>query len=135
MIALLKRELRLALRSGGGAGSALLFYLAIVISMPFAIGPNAPLLATIGGAVLWIGAVLASLLGLERMFQVDREDGSLDHLMMVPAPLAALVFVKCAAHWLVTGVRIRSISGHSHCCHSSSQAWMWAAAPLVVWSR
>ncbi len=77
MIALLKRDLRLALRSGGGAGSALLFYMVVVIAMPFVVGPNTQLLSTIGAAVLWIGALLAALLGLERLFQMDREDGSL----------------------------------------------------------
>ncbi|MFD0916593.1 heme exporter protein CcmB [Pseudahrensia aquimaris] len=110
MIALLKREIRLALRSGGGAGSALLFYLAVVVAIPFAVGPNAQLLSTIGGAVLWIGAMLASLLGLERLFQVDREDGSLDHLMMARQPLAALIFVKSLAHWLVTGLPLALVS-------------------------
>ena len=110
MIALLKRDVRLALRSGGGAGSALLFYLAVVVAMPFAIGPNSEMLANIGGAVLWIGALLASLLGLERVFQVDREDGSLDAFMMCTQPLAALVFIKSLSHWLVTGLPLALIS-------------------------
>lgn len=104
MIALLKRDIFLALRSGGGAATALLFYLAVVVAMPFAVGPNKELLATIGGATLWIGALLAGLLGLERLFQSDHEDGSLDQMMMVATPLAAQVFMKCLAHWLVTGL-------------------------------
>ncbi|MEE9313623.1 MAG: heme exporter protein CcmB [Rhizobiaceae bacterium] len=104
MIALLKRDIRLALRSGGGAATALLFYLAVVVAMPFAVGPNQELLSTIGGATLWIGALLAGLLGLERLFQADFDDGSLDQMMMSPVPLAGQVFVKCAAHWLVTGL-------------------------------
>lgn len=110
MIALLKRDMRLAFRSGGGAATALLFYFAVVVTMPFAVGPNTQLLSTIGAAVLWIGALLAALLGLERLFQIDREDGSLDVMMMSPHPLAGQVFVKSLAHWLVTGLPLALIS-------------------------
>jgi len=110
LIALLKRDMRLAFRSGGGAATALLFYFAVVVTMPFAVGPNTQLLSTIGAAVLWIGALLAALLGLERLFQIDREDGSLDVMMMSPHPLAGQVFVKSLAHWLVTGLPLALIS-------------------------
>jgi heme exporter protein B len=101
---LLLRDLRIAFRSGGGAATALLFFLAVVVAMPFAVGPNSELLATIAGATLWIGALLAGLLGLERLFQIDREDGSLDLMFLSPVPLPAQVFVKSVAHWLVTGL-------------------------------
>ena len=104
MIALLKRDLKLAFRSGGGAAIALLFYFAVIISMPFAIGPDPILLSTIGGATLWIGALLASLLGLERLFQSDAEDGSLDQMLISSVPLAGQVFIKSLVHWLVTGL-------------------------------
>jgi len=104
MKALLFRDLTLAFRSGGSAFTAMLFYLAVVVAMPFAVGPNTSLLATIGGATLWIGALLAGLLGLERLFQADQEDGSLDHMMMATTPLAAQVFIKSLSHWLVTGL-------------------------------
>ena len=104
MIALLKRDMRLAIRAGGGAATALLFYLVVVIAMPFAVGPNPDLLATIGPATLWVGALLAGLLGLERLFQADSEDGTLDQMLLSPTPLPAQVFVKCLAHWLVTGL-------------------------------
>ena len=107
MKTLLVRDLRLALRSGGGAATALLFYLAVVVAMPFAVGPNAELLSTIGGATLWIGALLAGLLGLERLFQIDREDGSLDQMMLAPVALPGQVFVKSVAHWLVTGLPLK----------------------------
>ena len=110
MMALLKRELRLALRAGGGAATALLFYLAIVIAVPFAVGPNTILLATIGAAILWIGALLAALLGLERLLQIDREDGSLDQMMLSSVPLAGLIFIKCLAHWLVTGLPLALVA-------------------------
>jgi heme exporter protein B len=72
--------------------------------MPFAIGPDPILLSTIGGATLWIGALLASLLGLERLFQSDAEDGSLEQMLISPTPLAAQVFAKSFVHWLVTGL-------------------------------
>ncbi|MEO0547587.1 MAG: heme exporter protein CcmB [Pseudomonadota bacterium] len=106
MIALFKRELSLSFRSGGGASTALLFYLAVVIAMPFAIGPDPKLLAQVGAASLWIGALLASLLGLERLFQADREDGSLDQFLINDHPVAALVFMKALVHWLVTGLPV-----------------------------
>ncbi|MEM1038205.1 MAG: heme exporter protein CcmB [Pseudomonadota bacterium] len=106
MIALFKRELSLSFRSGGGASTALLFYLAVVIAMPFAIGPDPILLAQVGAATLWIGALLASLLGLERLFQADREDGSLDLFLINDHPVAALVFIKALVHWLVTGLPV-----------------------------
>ena len=104
MMALLARDLRLALRSGGGAGTALLFYLAVIVAMPFAVGPDPILLSTIGGPTLWVGALLASLLGLDRMFQMDKADGSLDAMIVASVPLSLQAFVKSLAHWLVTGL-------------------------------
>lgn len=106
MSTLLWRELRLALRAGGGAATALLFYLAAVVAMPFAVGPDREVLSIIGGATLWIGALLAGLLGLERLFQADSEDGSLDVFLLLDQPMAALVFIKSLAHWLVTGLPV-----------------------------
>ena len=103
-MALFKRDLALPFRAGGGAATGLFFYLAIVVAMPFAVGPDAGLLATIGGATLWIGALLSALLGLERLFLADREDGSLDQMLISPHPLAAQVLIKCLVHWLVTGL-------------------------------
>ncbi|MGI9400271.1 MAG: heme exporter protein CcmB [Rhizobiaceae bacterium] len=104
MIALLVRELRLATRAGGGALTGILFFLAVVTVVPFGVGPDLNLLARIGPAMLWIGALLAMLLGLERLFQSDREDGSLQVLTMSDHPLELVVFVKCVAHWLATGL-------------------------------
>ncbi|MDD9908296.1 MAG: heme exporter protein CcmB [Ahrensia sp.] len=110
MIVLLKRELALALRSGGGAATALLFYLAVVVAMPFAIGPDNQLLSAVGAATLWTGALLAGLLGLDRLFQADAEDGSLDQMMLSNHPLPALVFVKSLAHWLTTGLPLTLVA-------------------------
>jgi len=102
--ALFVRELRLALRVGGGALIGVLFFLAVITVIPFGVGPDLNLLALIGPAVLWIGALLATLLGLDRLFQADRDDGSLDLMLMAGRPLELLVLVKCLAHWAGTGL-------------------------------
>jgi heme exporter protein B len=80
------------------------FFLMIVVVVPFALGPDLNLLARIGPAILWLAAVLATLIGLERLFQADEEDGSLDLLHAAPAPLEVLVLAKVFAHWLTTGL-------------------------------
>ncbi len=101
MLDLYIRDLRLSIRAGGGALTGILFFLAIVATIPFGVGPDLNLLARIGPAILWIGALLASLLGLDRLFQADREDGSLDLLVLSDDRhmLALTVLVKCLAHW------------------------------------
>lgn len=104
MIALFLRDVRLGVRAGGGALVGVLFFLAVVAVIPFGVGPDLNLLARIGPAILWIGALLASLLGLDRLFQADREDGSLDLLVLSGHHhiLAFTIFVKCVAHWVAS---------------------------------
>jgi heme exporter protein B len=104
LIALFMRDIRIALRAGGGASIAVLFFLIVVTLAPFAVGPDLPLLKRIGPAMLWIGALLASLLALDRLLASDRDDGSLDLLVMSPMPLEFTVAVKALAHWLTTGL-------------------------------
>ncbi|MCB1420203.1 MAG: heme exporter protein CcmB [Notoacmeibacter sp.] len=101
MLALFLRDLKLGVRAGGGALVGLLFYLTVVSVIPFGVGPDLNLLARIGPAILWIGALLAALLGLDRLFQADREDGALDLMLMNGDRhmIALTVFVKCLAHW------------------------------------
>jgi heme exporter protein B len=101
MLALYLRDIRLHVRAGGGALTGVIFFLAVIATIPFGVGPDLNLLARIGPAILWIGALLASLLGLDRLFQSDRDDGSLDLLVMAgDRHMPALtVFVKCLAHW------------------------------------
>ncbi|MGE0281853.1 MAG: heme exporter protein CcmB [Rhizobiaceae bacterium] len=101
MLALFLRDLRLGVRAGGGALTGVLFFLAVIVTIPFGVGPDLNLLARIGPAILWIGALLASLLGLDRLFQADREDGSLDLLILAHQRhlLALTVLTKCLAHW------------------------------------
>lgn len=92
------------MRVGSGPLVGVLFFLAVVVVVPFGVGPNMELLSIIGPAILWIGALLATLLGLDRLFHADREDGSLDLLMMSGRPMELVVLIKCAAHWLATGL-------------------------------
>lgn len=101
---LLLRDMRLATRVGGGALMGALFYFVVVSMIPFAIGPDLNLLARIGPAVLWIGALLASLLALDRLFASDHDDGSLDLLTMGTLPLELTVAAKAIAHWLTTAL-------------------------------
>ena len=101
---LLGRDMRLAVRVGGGALMGALFFLVVVSMIPFAIGPDLALLARIGPAILWLGALLASLLALDRLFATDYEDGSLDLLMMGGMPLELAVATKAIAHWITTGL-------------------------------
>jgi heme exporter protein B len=104
MTALFLRELKLAGRIGGGALTGLFFFLAVVTLVPFAVGPDLKLLSRIGPAMLWTGALLATLLGLDRLFQAEREDGSLDLLLMGGQPMALIVFIKALAHWAASGL-------------------------------
>jgi heme exporter protein B len=98
------RDLKLAARVGGSGGLGLVFFLMLVTLIPFALGPDLNLLARIGPAVLWLAAVLATLLGLDRLFQADEEDGSLDLMLASPLPLELVVLAKALAHWLTTGL-------------------------------
>ena len=100
MTSLFVRDLKLGFRAGGGVLTGVLFFMTIVAVIPFGVGPDLNLLSRIGPAILWIGALLATLLTLDRLFQGDRDDGSLDLLMMQETPLTFIVFIKCLAHWV-----------------------------------
>lgn len=104
MIALLTRDLRLAVRAGGGFGLGLAFFLIVTVMVPFSVGPNSELLTRIAPGVLWLGALLSCLLSLDRLLALDWEDGSLDLLATAPLPLEAVVSVKALAHWITTGL-------------------------------
>lgn len=104
MKALLLRDIRLAVRAGGGFGLGLAFFLIVVVLVPFGVGPDSGLLAVIAPGILWLGALLSCLLSLDRIFALDWEDGSLDLLATAPLPMEALVSLKALAHWLSTGV-------------------------------
>jgi heme exporter protein B len=100
------QTIRLGIRAGGSAAIALIFFLAVVAVIPFGIGPDLKLLARIGPAILWIAALLASLLGLDRLFAADREDGSLDLVLVSGEPLVAYVLGRVAGHWLIAGLPV-----------------------------
>ena len=104
MSALLVRDLRLALRAGGGFGLALAFFLIVVVLVPFSVGPQAALLSAIAPGVLWLGALLACLLSLDRLLALDFEAGSLELLATAPVPLEGALSIKALAHWLTTGL-------------------------------
>ena len=104
LAALVARDLTLASRVGGSGMLSLVFFLMIVALVPFALGPDLNLLSRIGPAILWLSAVLATLIGLDRLFQADEEDGSLDLMTAAPVPLELVVLAKVIAHWLTTGL-------------------------------
>ena len=104
MIALLLRDLKLAFRAGGGFGLGLAFFLIVVVLVPFGVGPQTELLSRIAAGILWVAALLACLLSLDRLFALDWEDGSLDLLATSPLPLEAVAVSKALAHWLTTGL-------------------------------
>ena len=101
---------RLSLKSGGAAFVGLVFFVAMVTVVPFGVGPDLRLLARIGPAMLWIGALLATLLGLDRLFGEDKEDGSLDLLALSGLPLEVTVLAKCAGAWVATALPLVVIS-------------------------
>ncbi len=98
------RDLRLALRQGLDAVMVLMFFVITVTLFPLGVGPEPNLLARMGPGVIWVAALLSTMLSLDRLFQHDYEDGSLELLVLSPVPLEALVLAKVAAHWLLTGL-------------------------------
>ena len=110
MIALLIRDMRLAMRAGGGFGLGLAFFLLVAVLVPLGVGPNSAILAKIAPGILWVGALLACLLSLDRLFALDFEDGSLDLLVTAPIPLEGVVATKALAHWAVTGLPLTLVA-------------------------
>lgn len=108
--ALLTRDLRLAFRQGGDVANVVAFFALAVILFPFGVGPDPDLLARIAAGVLWVTALLAALLSLERLFDADFQDGSLEALALMPVPLEIQVLAKCVAHWLTTGLPLTIIA-------------------------
>jgi heme exporter protein B len=110
VLALMRRDLRLALRTPGDSATVVLFFVLACVLFPLGIGPEPNILARIATGVIWVMALFASLLSFERLFQLDAEDGSLDLIALAPAPLEVLVLGKCAAHWLATGLPLIVVS-------------------------
>ena len=108
--ALLLRDIRLATRAGGSAALALGFFAAVATLVPLGVGSDLRLLARVAAGVLWVAAVLAALLSLDRLFQADFEDGSLDLIALSPLSLEAVATAKIAGHWLTTGLPLTLLS-------------------------
>ncbi len=104
LIEIVRRDLRLALRQGSDSVMVVTFFVLTVILFPFGIGPEANILERVSPGVLWVTALLASMLSLDRLFQADYEDGSLELLALTPTALEVLVIGKVIAHWLTTGL-------------------------------
>ena len=109
-IGLFRRDLHLAVRQGGDTGLVLGFFVLAVILFPFGVGPEPALMQRIGAGIVWVAALLAALLSLDRLFEADYQDGELDHLALSTLPLELAVLAKCAAHWVATGLPLAVIS-------------------------
>lgn len=109
-LGLLRRDLRLALRQGGEIGLVLGFFVLAVLLFPFGVGPEPQLLGHIAAGIIWVAALLAAVLSLDRLFATDHADGSLDLIALSPLPLGLAALAKTAAHWLTTGLPLTVIS-------------------------
>ncbi len=133
MIGLLKRDLALAIKAGGGFGLALAFFLIVTVLVPFGVGPETGILSQIAPGILWIGALLACLLSLDRVFQLDWEDGSLDLLATSPLPLEGVAAIKALAHWLTTGLPLVALAPVlGILLNLPSDGYIWLIASLLA---
>ncbi len=133
MRALLLRDLRLAVRSGGGFGLGLAFFLILSVLVPLGVGADGVVLGRIAPGILWVGALLACLLSLDRIFALDHEDGSLDLLAISPVPLEGVVAVKALAHWLVTGLPLTLMApGLGVLLNLGPSAYGWLVVSLLL---
>ena len=108
--ALLRRELRLAARQGWQLATTLFFFLLVIVLLAFGVGPDPALLQPLAPGAVWVAALLACLLSLDRLWAVDAADGSLDALLAAPVPRETLAFAKMSAHWLTTGLPLAIVS-------------------------
>ncbi|MGB0682111.1 MAG: heme exporter protein CcmB [Magnetovibrionaceae bacterium] len=105
-LTIVRRDLHLALRQGMDSLMVVMFFVIAVVLFPFGVGPEPNILARIAAGVIWVAALLSSLLSLERLFQTDFEDGSLELLALSPQPMEVIVLAKVTAHWLTTGLPV-----------------------------
>lgn len=109
-LGLFRREVLLALRQGGEIGLALGFFVLAVVLFPLGVGPEVEILRRIGPGIIWVAALLAAVLSLDRLFTADYTDGGLDLLALSAMPLEGVVLAKCAAHWVTTGLPLTLVS-------------------------
>ena len=133
MLALLKRDLSLATRAGGGFGLGVAFFLILCALVPFGVGPESDALRPVAAGILWVGALLACLLSLDRIFALEHEDGSLDLLATSPLPLEGAVAVKALAHWITTGLPLIAAAPlFGLLLHLPAQAVPWLVLSLLL---
>lgn len=133
MIALLKRDLALAVRAGGGFGLGLAFFFIVVVLVPFGVGPEAEVLTRIAPGILWVAALLAALLSLDRIFALDFEDGALPLLATSPLPLEGVALIKGVAHWITTGLPLTlAAPALGFLLHLEGAAYFWLLASLAL---
>ncbi len=133
MRAVFLRDLAIAVRAGGGAGLALAFFLIVVVLLPLGIGPDTGALARVAPGLLWVAALLACLLSLDRIFALDAEDGSLDLIATAPVPMEGVVAAKAAAHWVVTGLPLTlAAPALGVLLNLPGPAYGWLAASLAL---
>ena len=109
-LGLIRRDLRLSLRQGGEMGLVLGFFVLAVLLFPFGVGPEPELLRRIAAGIIWVAALLAAVISLDRLFAADHADGSLDLIALSALPLEAAVLAKAVAHWLTTGLPLTVLS-------------------------
>ena len=109
-LGLVRRDLRLSLRQGGDAGLVVGFFVLAVLLYPFGVGPERELLSRVAAGIVWVAALLAAIVSLDRLFAADYTDGGLDLIALSPVPLELAVLAKVAAHWLATGLPLTVIS-------------------------
>jgi heme exporter protein B len=107
---LIQRELRLAIRHGADSMMVVMFFVLVVVLFPLGVGPEPSILTRISAGVIWVAALLSAMLSMDRLFQTDFEDGSLDLLILTPQPLELMVLAKVVAHWLTTGLPLIIVS-------------------------
>jgi len=107
---ILRRDLKLGFRNRGELLNPVFFFILVVSLFPLGVGPSPDTLRTIGPGVIWVSALLATLLSTERLFRSDFDDGTLEHLLLSPHPLPLLVLAKVTAHWLITGLPLILVS-------------------------
>lgn len=103
-LCILGRDIRLAMRRRTDVLTTLFFFVIVVTLFPLGVGTEKQVLRILGPGVVWVAALLASMLALERLFAADHEDGTLEQMLMTPQPLSVLVLAKVTAHWLLTGL-------------------------------
>ena len=133
MWSIILRDIKLAIRSGGGFSLTLAFFLIVIMIVPFGVGANLDLLSRIAPGLLWIGALLSCLLSLDRIFQLDWEDGTLEALATSPIPLSGIAKAKATAHWITTGLPITLASlPLGYLLNLNYEAYFWLFTTLAI---